>query len=114
MEVTAGLDSSNCPEAFRRSLEIVAELAAEGSEPAEVERARACIAGRRALSFENTTMAATHLADQAILYGRVIDPQTAIADLDAVTEDEVRRVAASMPARPATVCVGPHTADDFA
>ncbi|MFI5025196.1 MAG: M16 family metallopeptidase [Solirubrobacterales bacterium] len=114
VEVTAGLDSANCVPAYERVREIVAELAAEGPTRDEIARARSSTAGRRALAFENTTAAASHLADEALIHGREIDPATAIADLDAVTDDEVRAVAAALGEDHSLACVGPHTPDEFA
>jgi hypothetical protein len=49
----------------------------------------------------------------AIVFGEDIDPDAAIAALDAVTYDEVREVAAGVADNLAVACVGPHTADEF-
>ena len=57
----------------------------------EVERARAYAAGRRVLAFENTNAVARHAASQTVVFGEDIDPDAAIAALDAVTFDEVAR-----------------------
>ena len=103
-----------CAEAYTRMREIVAELHADGPTEEEVERARAYAAGRRVLAFENTNAVARYAAAQAIVFGEDIDPDGAIAALDAVTFDEVAEVAA--PRRPgglAVACVGPHDADEF-
>ncbi len=113
--IGAGLDSSKCIEAYERMTEIVAELAADGPTEAEVERARAYAGGRRVLAFENTNAVASYAARRAIVHGEGIDPDDAIAQLDAVTYDEVADVARLVdPAAFSVACVGPHTADDFA
>ena len=44
---------------------------------------------------------------------RTIDPDDAIAALDAVTFDEVAEVARGVADELAVACVGPHTAEDF-
>jgi predicted Zn-dependent peptidase len=94
--------------------EIVAELHADGPTREEVERARAYAAGRRVLAFENTNAVARYAANQAIVFGEDIDPDQAIALLDAVTHDEVVAAAASVdPEQLAVGCVGPHAADEF-
>ena len=49
----------------------------------------------------------------AIVYGEEIDPDAAIAALDAVTFDEVREVARGVAEELAVACVGPHSADEF-
>jgi predicted Zn-dependent peptidase len=113
LQLSAGLDSSKCVEAYRRMGEIVEELRADGPTEEEVERARAYAAGRRVLAFENTNAVARHAAHQAIVYGEEIDPDVAIAQLDAVTYDEVAEVARGISERHALACVGPQGEEDF-
>jgi predicted Zn-dependent peptidase len=113
LQLSAGLDSAKCIEAYRRMDEIVAELRADGPTEEEVERARAYAAGRRVLAFENTNAVARHAAHQAIVYGEEIDPDAAIAQLDAVTYDEVAEVARGISERHALACVGPQGEEDF-
>ena len=93
--------------------EIVNELRDEGPTEAEVSRARAYAAGRRVLAFENTNAVARHAAAQSIVFGEQIDPDGAIAALDAVTLDEVVEVAHDVADQLALACVGPHTENDF-
>ena len=114
LQLGAGLDSQRCVEAYTRMREIVNELRDDGPTSEEVERARAYAAGRRVLAFENTNAVARYAAAQSILFKEPIDPDGAIAALDAVTFDEVARVAADVADELAIACVGPHTADDFA
>jgi predicted Zn-dependent peptidase len=113
LQLGAGLDSTKCIEAYRRMREIVAELRDDGPTVAEVERARAYAAGRRVLAFENTNSVARYAATQAIVFGEPIDPDGAIAELDAVTLDEVATVARDVADTLAVACVGPHRASDF-
>ena len=87
--------------------------ASEGPTEEEVQRARAYAAGRRVLAFENTNAVARYGANQKIVFGEAIDPDAAIAALDAVTFDEVREVAAGVADKLAVACVGPHAADEF-
>ena len=94
--------------------EIVAELRDQGPTEEEVARARAYAAGRLVLAFENTNAVARYGANQAIVRHESIDPDAAIAALDAVTFDEVREVAAGIADRLAVACVGPHSAEEFA
>jgi predicted Zn-dependent peptidase len=114
LQLGSGLDSSKCPEAYARMREIVGELAADGPRPEEVERARAYAAGRRVLAFENTNAVARYAAAQRIVFDEDIDPDAAIALLDAATFDEVAQAARTVdPDRLAVACVGPHAASDF-
>lgn len=113
LQLGSGLDSEKCVEAYSRMREIVDELRAEGPTREEVDRARAYAAGRMVLAFENTNAVARYGASQKIVYREDIDPDAAIAALDAVTFDEVVEVAANVADNLAVACVGPHTAEDF-
>ena len=113
LQLSAGLESGNCVEAFTRMGEIVDELRRDGPRPEEVERARAYAAGRLVLAFENTGAVARHAASQVIVRGEEIDPDAAIAALDAVTFDEVAEVARGISEERAVACVGPHELGEF-
>jgi predicted Zn-dependent peptidase len=113
VQLSAGLESSKCPEAFQRMGEIVDELRQDGPRPEEVERARAYAAGRLVLAFENTNAVARHAAAQTIVRGEPIDPDGAIAALDAATFDEVAEVARGISQERAVACVGPHAVEEF-
>ena len=113
LQLSAGLDSSKCVEAFKRMGEIVDELRTEGPSEEEVERARAYAAGRRVLAFENTNAVARHAASQTVVFGQDIDPDKAIASLDAVTYAQVMEVARGISSELSVAVVGPHTQDEF-
>jgi len=113
LQLGSGLDSSKCIEAYTRMREIVEELRRDGPREEEVARARAYAAGRMVLAFENTNAVARHAAGQSIVFGEDIDPDAAIAALDAVTFEEVREVAAGITENLAVACVGPHSAEEF-
>jgi len=113
LQVGSGLESAKCIEAYQRMREIVDELRAEGPTEEEVQRARAYGAGRLVLAFESTNAVARHAAQQSIVHHETIDPDAAIAALDAVTLEEVTEVAASVPERLAVACVGPHSPEEF-
>jgi len=114
LQLSAGLDSTKCIEAYTRMREIVSELRDGGPTEAEVRRARAYAAGRRVLAFENTNAVARYAAAQSIIFDEPIDPDGAIAALDAVTLDEVAEVARDVADTLAIACVGPHSEGDFA
>ena len=113
LQLGSGLESAKCVEAYTRMREIVDELRADGPTEEEVHRARAYAAGRLVLAFENTNAVARHGANQRIVFGEDIDPDAAIAALDAVTYDEVMDVARGVADNLAVACVGPHTAEEF-
>jgi predicted Zn-dependent peptidase len=113
LQLGSGLESSKCVEAYSRMREIVDQLRADGPTEQEVERARAYAAGRRVLAFENTGAVARYAAGQKVVFGEPIDPDEAIARLDAVTFEEVREVARDVGEKLAVACVGPQRASDF-
>jgi predicted Zn-dependent peptidase len=113
LQLGSGLESSKTIEAYTRMRAIVDELREHGPKKEEVARARAYAAGRRVLAFEHTGAVASYAANQKIVLGDAIDPDEAIARLDAVTFAEVREAAASVADQLAVACVGPHTPEEF-
>ena len=113
LQLSAGLESAKCIEAYRRMRDIVTELREDGPTEAEVERARAYAAGARAIGFENAGAVARYAAQQTILYGEDVDPDRTIELLDRVTFDEVKGVAAGVPDEISVACVGPHTVEEL-
>jgi predicted Zn-dependent peptidase len=113
LQLGSGLESSKTVEAYSRMREIVDELREQGPTEEEVARARAYAAGRLVLAFENTNAVARYAANQSIVFHEDIDPDAAIAALDAVTFEQVREVADGVADRLAVACVGPHTAEEF-
>ncbi len=113
LQLSAGLESGKCVEAYGRMREIVSELRAEGPTEGEVERARAYAAGARVIGFENANAVARYAAQSSIVFGEEPDLDATIAALDAVTVDEVDEVARGVADELAIACVGPHTADEF-
>ncbi len=113
LQLSAGLDSTKCVEAFTRMREIVDELRTDGPSEEEVARARAYAAGRRVLAFENTNAVARHAAAQKVIFGQEIDPDKAIEALDAVTYEQVMDVAQGISPELSVACVGPHEQSEF-
>jgi predicted Zn-dependent peptidase len=113
LQLSAGLESGKLDEAYGRMREIVSELRTDGPREAEVERSKRYAAGARVLAFENTGAVARYAAQQTVVYGEDVDPDAAIAALDAVTFDEVAEVAAGIEDVAAVACVGPHEVSDF-
>jgi predicted Zn-dependent peptidase len=114
LQLSAGLDSTKTLEAYARMREIVQELHDDGPTAEEVDRARAYTAGRLVLAFENSGAVARQAASQCIVHGEDFDADETIAQMDAVTLDEVREVARAIdPSVASVACVGPHEAADF-
>ncbi len=113
LQLSSGLQSDKCVEAYTRMREIVGELRNQGPTEDEFLRARTYAAGRLVLAFENSGAVARYAASLAINFGEHSDPDSAVATLDAVTYDEVREIAASVADELAIACVGPHEAAEF-
>jgi predicted Zn-dependent peptidase len=113
LQLSAGLESSKCMEAYRRMRDIVSELRTDGPKEAEVSRAQAYAAGARTLAFENTGAVARYAAQQTIVYGEAADPDITIELLDSVTFNEVREVAAGVADELSIAVVGPHTLEEL-
>src|SRR5438046_10141275 len=107
LQLGSGLESAKCIEAYSRMREIVDELRRDGPTAEEVQRSRAYAAGRRVLAFENTGAVARHAAAQKGVFGEPIDPDEAVARLDAVSFEEVREVRRAVGEPRAVACVGP-------
>ncbi len=114
LQLSAGLDSTKCIEAYTRMRAIVTELREQGPTEAEVERARAYAAGARTIAYENSGAVARIAAQQAIVHREVVNPDRSIELLDRVTLADVQTVAREVDDELAVACVGPHTAVDFA
>src|ERR671912_2400879 len=114
LQLSAGLESGKCVEAFTRMREIVDELRTDGPTEEEFERARAYAAGRRVLAFENTNAVARHAAAQTVVFGQDIHPDAAIRALDETTLGGVAEVARGISDDLSVACVGPHSESEFA
>lgn len=91
--VSAGVDPSRAPDAIRA---IIAELTRLCEEPVpadELERIKAYVRGGILLGLEGTQQMASWLGSQECLYNRVWDVDEVIAKVDAVTVEDIQRVA---------------------
>jgi predicted Zn-dependent peptidase len=113
LQLSAGLESGKCIEAYTRMREIVTELRTDGPTEEEFERARSYAAGRRVLAFENTNAVARYAATQSVVFGQDIDPDEAIAALDRTTLADVEEVARGISEDASVACVGPHEEGEF-
>jgi predicted Zn-dependent peptidase len=113
LQLSAGLESGKCMEAYRRMRDIVSELRTDGPTEAEVTRAKAYSAGARTLAFENTGAVARYAAQQTVVYDEDANPEVTIDLLDNVTFDQVREVAAGIADELAIAVVGPHTVEEL-
>ncbi len=113
LQLSAGLESGKCIEAYHSMRGIVDDLRENGPREEEFARARAYAAGRRVLTFENTGAVARHAASETVLFGEDIDPDRAIALLDETTLERVTEVARGVSVEASVACVGPHEVSEF-
>ena len=114
LQLSAGLESGKCVEAYTRMREIVDELRSRRARPRRRSsgRARTRPAGACSRSRTRTPSPATPPAD--VVHGEDVDPDAAIA---AARRGDVRggrrRSPAGSPRRPSVAVVGPHEAAEF-
>jgi predicted Zn-dependent peptidase len=85
----------------------LAKLPGDLSEP-EVKRAAAQLRAATLMSREKPSARCEQLASQLLIYGRPIPPAEAVARIDAVTIDDLRRLARRLTQSPPTLtALGP-------
>ena len=113
LQLSAGLESGKCMEAYRRMRDIVTELRDDGPTESEVRRAQSYAAGARTLAFENSGAVARYAAQQTVVFDEDPNPDISIELLDQVTYAEVREIAAGVADELSVACVGPHTVEEL-
>jgi predicted Zn-dependent peptidase len=91
--IHAGFDPDRAEEVLRAILEQLERVSQEPVSPAELERARAYTRGRLELRMEETGPVASWLGTSEILLPRILSVAEVVERLDAVTADDVLRVA---------------------
>lgn len=81
-------------------------------EEAELARAKAQLKGSMFMAREHTLARAEQAAAQVLMFGRVLDPETLAAEVDAVTSADLARLAETVlqPRRSAVAVLGPKAA----
>ena len=112
MAVYAGTVPKRGPEALQA---VINELdrATRDITQSELERARELSKGRMLLRLEDTRSISSWLGGQEITFGRIETPEEAVEELDAITVDDVQRVARRIfdPERYRLTVVGPYRSD---
>jgi predicted Zn-dependent peptidase len=94
--VYAGVEPGQTAPALRAILAEIARLRTEPVPEAELQRAKEYTKGRMALRLEETHSVASWLGTQEALRGEVIELDESMLRLDAVTPEDVRRLAGSL------------------
>ena len=90
--VTAGVDPKRVYEAVQTILEEVGGLRDEIPEE-ELSKAKRLSTGRMLLRMEDTRAVSAWMGNQELLTGQILEPDDVVAGVNAVTVEEVRRVA---------------------
>jgi predicted Zn-dependent peptidase len=107
--VYAGCSPKRVPEVLRLVREELARVAADGLTAEEVARGRGQLKGGMVLGLEDTGSRMSRLGKSELSFGEYLPVREVLGRLDAVTEDEVRAVAADLFARETCLAVvGPY------
>ena len=91
--VYAGVDPKKTVEATQALVEELAKLRADGVTDEELHKAKELSKGRLLLRMEDTRSVSGWLGGQEMLSGEVKTPDEIVALIEAVTADDIRRVA---------------------
>ncbi len=111
--IYAGMSPDAGPEVIRLTLEEIERIRAQPVDAAELARAKESLKGSLMLSLESTGSRMSILARSEIYHGRQITLDELIAKVDAVTAEDVQRIAAELlaPDRLSMAAIGPFRAD---
>lgn len=94
LQVMAGLDPDSREESLEMILGEVADLAAVGPQPGELERAKRLAIAQSKFAFESTAAHTAWAGEGLLLMDRIPSPQEARANLLAVTDQQIQEIAA--------------------
>ena len=111
--VYTGVDPKNATEALKVVFSELALLETDGPSEDELTKARELSKGRLMLRMEDTRSVSGWIGGQELLLGRVRSVDDAVAEMDAVTIDDLRRVSREyiVPAKMHLAVVGPYRTD---
>jgi predicted Zn-dependent peptidase len=96
LEVSAGVDPAALRQALGAILDELARLRDEPVPADELDKARRYLSGGLELRMDETRHVASWIGGQEALHDRVLTVDEALAAIDAVTADDIRRVAAGI------------------
>ncbi len=111
--VYTGVDPKNAIEALKVIVAELARVRDEGPSADELNKARELSKGRLLLRMEDTRNVSGWIGAQELLLGAVRNIEQAVAEMDAVTLDDLRRVASNIidPRKLYLAVVGPYRSD---
>ena len=111
--VYMGVDPKNAVEALKVVLEEISRVREDGPSSAELTKARELSKGRLLLRMEDTRSVSAWIGAQELLLGYVRSVEQAVAEMEAVTLEDVQRVAREIivPDQMYMAVVGPFRSD---
>lgn len=111
--VYTGVDPKNAVEALKVIMDELVQLRTNGPTEEELHKARELSKGRLMLRMEDTRAVSGWIGGQQLLLGKVRSVDDAVAEMDAVTIDDVRRVAVDLIdlSKAHLAVVGPYRSD---
>ena len=94
--IYAGMDPAACLHVIRMILAALRRLRDEPVEGAELARAKNQFRGRLLLGLEDTSSVANWYGAQELVLHRICTPEEVLADMYAVTADDIQRLAAEL------------------
>ncbi|MGZ9275786.1 MAG: M16 family metallopeptidase [Candidatus Limnocylindrales bacterium] len=96
LEISAGVDPAKLPEALGAILDELARIRDEPIPVAELDKARRYLSGGLELRMDETRHVASWIGGQEALHDRVLTVDEALAAIDAVSVDDIQRVARTL------------------
>jgi predicted Zn-dependent peptidase len=96
LTIYAGTAPKNVPELLDLVMRELGRIRNEPVEPPELQRAKDHLRGSLLMGLESTSSRMSQLARQQMYYGRHLSTEETIRDIEAVTSDDVQRLASSM------------------
>ncbi|MDO8615178.1 MAG: pitrilysin family protein [Dehalococcoidia bacterium] len=111
--IYTGVDPKNAVEALGVVLAELAQLRAQGPDSGELTKARELSKGRLLLRMEDTRAVSGWIGGQELLLGKVRGVEEAVAEMDAVTLEDLQRVSRELldPRQTYLAVVGPYRSD---
>ena len=112
--VYAGVQPNKVRDAIGITQDVLAEVAERGLTDAEVARGKGQVKGGLVLGLEDAGSRMSRIGKAELVYGEVLCVDDLLAEVEAVTPDQIRELAADLLCRPRCLSViGPFDEDDF-
>jgi predicted Zn-dependent peptidase len=112
--VYAGVQPNKVRDAIGITQDVLAEVAAHGLSDAEVARGKGQVKGGLVLGLEDSGSRMSRIGKAELVYGEVLCVDDLLAEVEAVTPDQIRELAAELLERPRSLAViGPFDEHDF-